>query len=417
MTVEGQARRPGSARMSGLASAPDSAQIPRARRAFDRAGLTFGCAWLLLLVGAASGAPEPLAADSIPPFPEPQIPWAPRHYSCPRATGAIEIDGRMLEEDWVGAPWTEPFVDIRGPAGPTPRYRTRARMLWDDSALYVAAEMEEPHVWATLTQRDTVIYYDNDFEVFIDPDGDTHEYYELEVNARGTEWDLLIIRPYRDGGPAVHAWDIPGLRSAVHVDGTLNDPHDSDRGWSIEIAFPWPALRECAPGAVPPAAGDCWRINFSRVQWRHEVRGGRYRKQQDPATGRPLPEDNWVWSPQGLINMHYPEMWGFVEFVAQPASAQAVRDPGASHPAFLAPHERTAWLLRRVYYCQRTYWARHGCYAAEWAALDLTEPADWTAAWPPQIAVTPHGFVAWVTGLASGGVAIRSDGRVWRLAP
>jgi hypothetical protein len=26
-------------------------------------------------------------------------------------------------------------------------------------------------------------------------------------------------------------------------------------------------------------------------------------------------EDNWVWSPQGLINMHVPEMWGRVRFV------------------------------------------------------------------------------------------------------
>jgi hypothetical protein len=27
-----------------------------------------------------------------------------------------------------------------------------------------------------------------------------------------------------------------------------------------------------------------------------------------------LAEDNWVWSPQGLINMHVPERWGWVEF-------------------------------------------------------------------------------------------------------
>ena len=65
--------------------------------------------------------------------------------------------------------------------------------------------------------RDAVIYHDNDFEVFIDPDGDNHLYYELEINALGTEWDLLLVKPYRDGGPAVNAWDIQGLRTAVHV--------------------------------------------------------------------------------------------------------------------------------------------------------------------------------------------------------
>ena len=56
-------------------------------------------------------------------------------------------------------------------------------MLWDDQFFYVGAELEEPHVWATLTERDSVIFHDNDFEVFIDPDGDTHLYYELEMNA------------------------------------------------------------------------------------------------------------------------------------------------------------------------------------------------------------------------------------------
>ena len=56
-------------------------------------------------------------------------------------------------------------------------------MLWDDEYFYVAAELEEPDIWATLTERDAVIFYDNDFEIFIDPDGDSHEYYEFEMNA------------------------------------------------------------------------------------------------------------------------------------------------------------------------------------------------------------------------------------------
>ena len=34
------------------------------------------------------------------------------------------------------------FVDIVGPARPLPHLRTRARILWDDEALYIAAELE-----------------------------------------------------------------------------------------------------------------------------------------------------------------------------------------------------------------------------------------------------------------------------------
>ena len=63
-------------------------------------------------------------------------------------------------------------------------------MLWDDEYFYFAAELIEDQIWATLTERDSVIFYDNDFEIFIDPDGDSHQYYEFEINALNTVWDL-----------------------------------------------------------------------------------------------------------------------------------------------------------------------------------------------------------------------------------
>jgi hypothetical protein len=157
----------------------------------------------------------------------------PRHYIAYRTLGPLEIDGKLDEPAWQRAAWTEAFVDIRGDgqdgAG-TPHLRTRAKMLWDDPCFYIAADLEEPHVWATMEQRDAKIYNDNDFEVFIDPDGDTHLYYEFEINAAGTEWDLLLIKPYRDGAPFVSGWDMAGLRTAVHVWGTINEPHDEDQG-------------------------------------------------------------------------------------------------------------------------------------------------------------------------------------------
>ena len=138
---------------------------------------------------------------------------------------------------------------------PPPRHETHVRLLWDDQYLYVGANLVEPHLWATYTERDAVIYHENDFEVFLDPDGDCHDYAELEINALNTVWDLLLVKPYRDGGPALDGWDIKGLRTAVHLDGTLNDPRDTDRGWSVEIAIPWRALKECAGAGLPARRG------------------------------------------------------------------------------------------------------------------------------------------------------------------
>src|SRR5262245_62131639 len=94
----------------------------------------------------------------------------PRGYICGRA-GDILIDGKLDDKSWASAPWTSDFEDIEGPAKPRPRFRTRAKMLWDDDHFYVAAELEEPHVWGTITNHDGVIFHDPDFEVFIDPDG------------------------------------------------------------------------------------------------------------------------------------------------------------------------------------------------------------------------------------------------------
>jgi hypothetical protein len=320
------------------------------------------------------------------------------------------VDGKLSEGDWAVAPWTEDFIDIEGPTRPQPHLRTRAKVLWDDRALWIGAELEEPHVWGTLTERDAVIYQDDDFEVFIDPDGDTHGYYELEINALGTEWDLLLIRPYRDGGPAIHAWDIPGLRSAVHVSGTVNEPADRDSGWSVEIAIPWTGLAEATDVPVPPRAGDRWRVNFSRVDWPVDVRDGRTVKRVDAATGEAGPERNWVWSPQGLVAMHYPEMWGFLEFADQagptdaagPADAPAVGVDGSS--PVIRPAERAAWLLRRVYYAQHEYRSRTGRWADDASELGMGSELG--------LATTPHGFEAWVTLEDGRTVRIDEEGRV-----
>ncbi len=234
----------------------------------------------------------------------------PKSYVCRSTSGAITIDGRLDAGEWDGADWTDDFVDIEGDVKPTPRFRTRAKMLYDEKYLYVAAYMDEPHVWATLTEHDQIVFHDNDFEIFIDPNGDTEEYYEIEINPLETIFDLFLVKTYINGGPAKHEWDMTGMISAVSVDGTLNDSGDVDRGWSVEFALPWTTLAEFAHKPAPPNVGDIWRINFSRVQWQHQLdANGDYMKVPD------TPENNWVWSPQYVINMHLPEHWGYLEFV------------------------------------------------------------------------------------------------------
>lgn len=243
----------------------------------------------------------------------------PLSYPCGFSETAPVTDGDLSDDCWKNVVWSADFSDIRGGDQPAPRFRTRMKMLWTADALHVAAELAEPHVWGTLREKNAIIFHDNDFEIFLDPDGDGLNYYEFEINALGTIWELTLDKAYSRGGSATHGTNLPGLRSGVKVQGTLNDPSDTDTSWTVEISIPWKDLAAYRDGkTTAPDRDDVWRINFSRVQWKHRIESGRYLR--IPPHGTKIgdgdhPEDNWVWSPQGAINMHLPEKWGMLRFV------------------------------------------------------------------------------------------------------
>jgi hypothetical protein len=331
-------------------------------------------------------------------FPIPKIDYSPRSYVCYKTPAPILLDGKMNDPFWEKVDWSELFVDIEGDLKPLPFYDTKVKMLWDENYFYFGAKMEDPHVWATLTERDAVIFKDNDFEIFLDPDGDTHHYYELEVNALETEWDLLLLKPYRDQAKvAVDSWDIPGLITKVHVDGTINDPSDIDKGWSVEIAIPWKALEECAPN-FHPQEGEQWKINFSRVHWNTKIQNGQYIKTK-------LPEYNWVWSPQGIIAMHYPEMWGLVQFTETMVGEELVKFQTNEL-------DQIKWSLRQLYYRERSYFESQGHFTTSLKKLEFNETPVAGVPWPPQLSLTPSGWEAFIK-MDRQKVFIRRDGKVW----
>ena len=331
-------------------------------------------------------------------FPIPKIDYSPRSYVCYKTPAPILLDGKMNDPFWEKVDWSESFVDIEGDLKPLPFYDTKVKMLWDENYFYFGAKMEDPHVWATLTERDAVIFKDNDFEIFLDPDGDTHHYYELEVNALETEWDLLLLKPYRDQAKvAVDSWDIPGLVTKVHVDGTINDPSNIDKGWSVEIAIPWKALEECAPN-FHPQEGEQWKINFSRVHWNTKIQNGQYIKTK-------LPEYNWVWSPQGIIAMHYPEMWGLVQFTETMVGEELVKFQTNEL-------DQIKWSLRQLYYRERSYFESQGHFTTSLKKLEFNETPVAGVPWPPQLSLTPSGWEAFIK-MDRQKVFIRRDGKVW----
>ena len=261
----------------------------------------------------------------------------PRSYVAYRTEGALKIDGKLDESSWQKAKETEAFEDISGAGFAEPKYKTTAKMLWDDDFLYVGAILEEPNIDAKLTQRDTIIYYDNDFEVFIDPDTDGHNYFEIEVNAKNVLFDLMLDKPYRVGGDFFLQWDCPGIQSAIHIEGTLNNPKDTDKFWSVEMAIPRQALTLSFNNLLK--AGNIWRINFSRVEWLKK------------------PEENWVWNATGRIDMHMPDRWGYLLF-----SGNKV---GTIETEMDYPHNRDIYkLMWAIFYAQQDNMNQNKKYAS-----------------------------------------------------
>ncbi|MCG2589587.1 carbohydrate-binding family 9-like protein [Rhodohalobacter sulfatireducens] len=287
--------------------------------------------------------------------------FSPKTYITHKISDSLIIDGKLDEPAWQQSRWTDSFLDIRGEHLPIPRFETRAKILWDDQFLYIAAEMVEPHLWATIEERDAVIFQENNFEIFIDPDGDTHNYYELEINALKTFWDLMLTQPYRTGGRPLNAWDIKGLEIGVDLRGTLNNPSDVDDGWTLEVAIPFYVLNQTI-GRGQPEDGSQWKLNFSRVEWKTDVENGAYIKQTNPETGRPFPEDNWVWSPQGVIDMHLPERWGIIQFSTEAPGS----DVSFSHSDDL----KYEWVLRQLYYRQGNYLRENGRFSNDLNKLE-----------------------------------------------
>ncbi|GFH56484.1 hypothetical protein CTEN210_12960 [Chaetoceros tenuissimus] len=257
----------------------------------------------------------------------------PNVYVAPYTDLKVNIDGDITKDIWKDIPWSTPFDDIRYspshpdesiPASdrPNDNCQTRMKMQWDDEYLYIAAILESDfEVRATFQERNEPIYQqDSDFEVFIDPFGSCHDYKEMEMNALNTVWNLMLDRPYNDGG-SEHSgriakrgdhkfYDVKKQKTAVKLlQGKLNQDGPQRTIWSVEIAMAHSDtlvhLNKRDRTGSFPKEGDMWRMNFSRCEKKGDL--------------------NWTWQPQriwdpkekahvGKVNMHLPDAWGYVKF-------------------------------------------------------------------------------------------------------
>ncbi|MCA9013657.1 MAG: carbohydrate-binding family 9-like protein [Planctomycetaceae bacterium] len=288
-------------------------------------------------------SPASFCEEETDPLKPTDIPWPPvsedqiKHYTAFRAVDAITVDGKLDEQTWQLVPRSPRFVDLI--RGHRTVHDTRAAVAWDDQNLYVAYWVEDPFVTARLTERDKPIYTDNDVEFFLAFD---NAYYEFEINPFGTIYEGLFVwqseyetagfskvpeldrtleevksRPFNGVGFKNHPrgprhaflkWDFPEAKTAAAIDGTVNNNEDRDRGWTVELAFPWSGMKVIALGddrAIPPVDGDTWRMDFSRFNQFSEA--------------PPVRDSHgWAWSYHGCWDSHIPEVFPFIKFSKEP---------------------------------------------------------------------------------------------------
>lgn len=248
---------------------------------------------LALLAFLFLAAPLPAADQAAGPAAS-RPPPAPSRVVVPKLSGPVKIDGELNEAVWSRAAVLSPFQKNDG-SGPGSE-ATVVRLWYDDQALYLAWTCTDSEIQATFTARDSKFWEEEVAEFFITPQ-DLTRYFELQWNPLGGVFDAIITNELDAQGLSkkfTGDWNYTarGMKSAVKLRGTPNNPADRDELWQVEVVVPFADL-----GVPAPRAKDVWRGNFYRF---------------NRATGKP--PELLSWSPTRLPGFHQPSRFGFLEF-------------------------------------------------------------------------------------------------------
>jgi hypothetical protein len=192
-------------------------------------------------------------------------------------TEDFAVTGRGDAPGWEKARW-EP-LRLRS-AGGRP-YRTRVKMLYSASGVYVLMDAADDRLTATMKEDFLDLWNEDVFEFFLWPDQRHPVYFEYEISPLGFELPILI--PNLDGTfLGWRPWHYEGprkTRKATTVTGGPKEPGAKVTAWKAEVFVPYDLLRPL--GNVPPKPGSRWRANFYRVDYD----GGR--------------TSSWDWAPVG----------------------------------------------------------------------------------------------------------------------
>lgn len=175
----------------------------------------------------------------------------------------LTIDGRADEKAWLTAEVIDQFsLPWLGKDARPSKTATKARLLWDRDNLYFFSEMVDTDLYADVTEHDGDTWDNDVFELFFKPANDKPGYYEFQVNAKNTVFDMFL--PRRGHVARFRRADEFHLETKVVLDGTLNNWTDGDKGWSVEGKIPW---RDFIKTGGRPAIDEVWKFVLCRYDY------------------------------------------------------------------------------------------------------------------------------------------------------
>jgi Carbohydrate family 9 binding domain-like len=203
-----------------------------------------------------------------------------------KRTEPVVIDGALDEPDWArAAALTLHAHDGKGAI----TRATTAKLLWDDAALYLAFEAQDPDPFTPYTKRDDPLYDSEAYEIFIDADGDQDEYVELQSAMNDVQFDAAFSGGRRKN--MNKGWDAD-YQSKTRVEGER-----VTQEWRIPVG----ALRDVPAGE--PKAGAQWRINLFRLE-----------RVRDSAKQKVTKHEASAWSPPLSGDFHNIQRMGTITF-------------------------------------------------------------------------------------------------------
>jgi hypothetical protein len=168
-----------------------------------------------------------------------------------RTAAVPEIDGDGSDTCWKAAPVAADFVQQQPNPGSAPRQHTEVRVIYNDQAIYILAEMQDSSpdsVLAQLGARDDENTNSDIFGVYFDTYRDRRNAFYFAVSAANVQIDARVTVDKFDYS-LNSVWYSRVKRHA--------------KGWTAELKIPYYSLR------FPNQSEQVWGLNFVRGLRRH----------------------------------------------------------------------------------------------------------------------------------------------------